>query len=97
MHERTSFLRFIQDHQSKTSVSTKWLALGHQAAALVVGQPKSSATALTLFLQNTVLFDQVGDQGRLLTANPVRERRQEKLQMDGLDHVTNLLDLRNLR
>jgi len=49
---------------------------------------------LKLLLQDAVLFDQVGDHGRLLAADPASEGSQEELQIDGFDHAASVSEVR---
>ena len=57
-------------------LSAQRLPFGNQAATLVFGQTQASPAQLKLLFQNAVLFDQIGDQGRLLAADPAGERSQ---------------------
>ena len=54
-------------------------AFGSQSASLIVSEEYSSTAGLELFLENSVLLDQVGDRARLPEADPASKRGQEEL------------------
>jgi len=62
----------------------------------IVHEAQASSTRFELFFQNAILFDQVGDHARLLTAYPGGERRQEELQVNGASHAGSVSDLRQV-
>lgn len=55
-------------------------------------ESQASPARLELLFQDAVLFDQVGDHDRLLTADPAGERGQEELQVDGVNHAVSVSD-----
>ncbi|RLA42458.1 MAG: hypothetical protein DRQ97_13990 [Gammaproteobacteria bacterium] len=57
----------------------KRFALGGESASLIVGEENPFAARFQLFLQNPVLFDQVGDGAGLLKSYPARKSSQEEL------------------
>ena len=60
------------------------LALGRESAALVIGEAKPSAAKL--FLEDPVLFDEVGDDLRLFAVDPAREGGEEQLKREEVGH-----------
>jgi hypothetical protein len=60
---------------------------------LIVGEEYPFAAGFELFLQNPVLFDQVGDGARLPKADPASKRGQEELQLDCGCHSGILSDV----
>jgi hypothetical protein len=68
-------------------------ALGSQSASLIVGEEYPFAAALQLLLENSVLFDQLGDCARLVNPNPASKRGQEELQLDCRSHLRSLSDV----
>jgi hypothetical protein len=60
--------------------STERLALGGEASALIVGQAQP-LLALE-FAEDSILFEQVGDQPRLVTVDEARKRDEEQLQWE---------------
>ena len=67
-----------------------------KSAALVVGETQAFPARLELFFQNAVLFDQIGDHGRLLTTDPAGKRGQQKLELDVFKHSRSVSDRRQV-
>ena len=65
------------------------LPLGSESAALVIGQAK--ALVSELLLEDSVLLDEVIDGVSLMTVDPAREGREEKLEPEEIWHVTSLI------
>jgi len=66
--------------------STQRFSLGRQPSTLVIVEPQASPARFQLFFENAVLFDQAGNQLRLLTGHPAGERSQEEFKMYGFRH-----------
>ena len=74
----------------------QWLPFGCQSATLVIGKMPSLPARLELLLQDAILFDQVGDNGRLLATDPPGERSQEELEMNRFNHPASVSDVRQV-
>jgi hypothetical protein len=61
------------------SFLTQGLVFGSQSASLIIGKESPLSTGFELLLENSVLFDQVGNRPRLLEADPASERGQKEL------------------
>jgi len=72
------------------------LSFGRQSTALVIGKMQSLAARPELFFEDAVLFNQISDHARLVTANPASERSQEELQMDGFNHAASVSNVRQV-
>jgi len=72
------------------------LPFGGQSATLVIGKMQSLPARPKLFFEDAVLFNQISDHSRLVTANPPGERSQEELQMDGFNHAASVSEVRQL-
>ena len=68
--------------------STERLALGGEASALIVGQAQP-LLALE-FAEDAVLFEQVGDQSRLIRVDEAGEQDEEQLQWQVVGDVAEL-------
>jgi len=77
-------------------LSAERLSFGGQSATLIVSESQASPARLELLLQDAVLFNQVGDHARLMTANPTGESGQEELKMDGFNHAASVSDARQV-
>jgi hypothetical protein len=73
------------------------LALGGQAAALIIRKSQGAAATYELLLQAPVLFDQIADDLGLPASNPAAERSQEELEMNRFDHFRRLSDRKQER
>ncbi len=73
-------------------LSAERFPLSCQSSTLVVSETQAPPARLELLLKNTVLFDQVTDHGRLLAADPARERRQQELELDVFKHPGSVSD-----
>ena len=70
--------------------STKRLTFGSDSASLIVGEEYPFAAGIELFLENSVLLDQVGDGAGLLKSYPARKSCQEELKLDCRSHLSSL-------
>ena len=68
----------------------KRFAFGSESASLIVGEEYPSTAGFELFLQDPVIFDQVGDGAGLLKSYPASERGQQKLKLDCRSHLRSL-------
>jgi hypothetical protein len=69
-------------------LSSEAVAVHSESAALDVGQPQSPA--VEVLFEDAVLFPQVLDHLKLVAIHPARERHEENLQPNGLDHEPSL-------
>ena len=63
-------------------LETQRTALRGQPAPLVIAEAEAPPPRLELFLENTILFDEVCDHASLATVGPGGEGRQEQLEFD---------------
>jgi hypothetical protein len=68
----------------------KRFAFGGESASLIVGEEYPFAARFELFLEDSVLLDQLGDGAGLLKSCPASERGQEELKLDCRSHLRSL-------
>ena len=69
--------------------AAQYLAPRGQAAPLVIGEPE--ALAMELFLEDSILLDQVVDRLRLMPVDPASERDEEQLERKEFGHCTRII------
>jgi hypothetical protein len=69
-------------------LSAQRLPFRRQSATLIVGETHASPARLQLFFEDSILFDQVGDNSRLPASDPSSKRRQQELEMNRFNHPT---------